>query len=278
MQFREFVWMEMLRGMLKPVPQPPKWHAEGDVFTHTRLVRQSLNKAVSLIAQAASNPHSAFSNLNMDLNQEAIDILRLAAWLHDLGKESATTVGPLHADTPPQNWKDVPDIDPESHELHAKHHEKSFNFNPGFRKLMQSKLWQKVMEAQNYEARKDLAFVIRNHMQLRDNLGSKILSRMVDQEGKYKNTRRVKLLLVFFLMDRIGRRDGGGGESEAVESIGVLQRAADKYVLRFKRQSEPAPDDPREFAKQVPQHILPQALKGKFGREFSPEEISNLLK
>jgi len=32
MQFREFMWMEMLRGMLKPIPQPPKWHAERGCF------------------------------------------------------------------------------------------------------------------------------------------------------------------------------------------------------------------------------------------------------
>ena len=270
--------MEMLRGILKPVPQSPKWHAEGDVFAHTRLVRKALSKAVSLIANVASQPHSAFSNLDMNLDDNAIDVLKLAAWFHDLGKETGTTVGPLNAE--PENWKNVPNIDPNNHELHAKHHEKPFNFNPAFRKLMQSKLWQKVMEAQNFEDRKDLWFVIRNHMQLRDNLGNKILSRIVDQQGKYKNTRRVKLLVVFFLMDRIGRFGvgGGGGEHEAIESIGAMERAADKYAIRFKRQSEPAPNDPKEFAKIVPRNILPRALKGKFGREFSPEEIDDLLR
>jgi len=136
------------------------------------------------------------------------------------------------------------------------------------------------MEAQNFEARKDLWFVIRNHMQLRDKLGSKILSRMVDKEGKYKNTRRVKLLVVFFLMDRIGRfgaGGGGGGEPDAIEAIGAMERAAERYAIRFKRQSAPAPDDPREFAKIVPRNMLPSALKGKFGRDFSPEEIEELL-
>lgn len=40
--------MSLLRSMLRGVPQSPKHHPEGDVYSHVRLVRRSLNDAVKM--------------------------------------------------------------------------------------------------------------------------------------------------------------------------------------------------------------------------------------
>jgi hypothetical protein len=257
-----------MKDILGAIPQPPKWHQEGSVLAHTRLVRKALPEAIQALKAASLDPDSAFSNLDVGFDDRE-RILRLGALLHDLGKDTATTVGPLTGDEKP--WKQVPNIDPETHELHAKRHEEPMHFNPAFRQLMQSKVWQDIIQNTSFEDQKDLAYIVRNHMKLRENFHG-IIHRMVDKNGKFTNRRRTKLLLVLILADRRGRL----GAENTSETIKEMQRVASKYARRF-NQPKPASDDPKEFVKGIPRHRLPIALKGKFGREYSPEEIAELL-
>lgn len=63
--------MEPLRG----VPQEAEWHAEGDVWVHTQMVREALEAIPAF----------------RDLPEHDQNALRLAAALHDIGKPSTTT-------------------------------------------------------------------------------------------------------------------------------------------------------------------------------------------
>ncbi len=68
--------MSTLRDNLKGVPQDEEFHPEGDVWTHTRAVRRSLDEAMRMT--------------NVMLTEEQRNLLRVAAWLHDVGKAHAT--------------------------------------------------------------------------------------------------------------------------------------------------------------------------------------------
>ena len=94
MNFKTWFEMSALRDILKDVPQHPEHHPEGPVFTHTRMVRQSMDKAIDMMRNAQKKPDNAFSNFDLNLTKED-NILRLAGWMHDIGKAGATalTVG-----------------------------------------------------------------------------------------------------------------------------------------------------------------------------------------
>src|SRR4051812_27148942 len=72
--------MSSLRDRLRGVPQDARYHPEGDVWTHTRLVRRALAEAVEM------------SPMPGEFSARERNLLRLAAWCHDLGKASATRV------------------------------------------------------------------------------------------------------------------------------------------------------------------------------------------
>ena len=67
---RRFSWF----ADMKNVPQDPEWHAEGDVFTHTKMVCEALLKLPEFQA----------------LDEQEQHILFAAAMLHDVEKRSTT--------------------------------------------------------------------------------------------------------------------------------------------------------------------------------------------
>lgn len=68
--------IEEFAADLKKVPQPERWHAEGDVLTHTNMVVEELQ-----LIQAYN-----------ELGKDAQEILSLAAYLHDIGKIRQTRI------------------------------------------------------------------------------------------------------------------------------------------------------------------------------------------
>ena len=67
---RRFSWF----ADMKDVPQDPEWHAEGDVFTHTKMVCEALLKLPEFQA----------------IDEQEQHILFAAAMLHDVEKRSTT--------------------------------------------------------------------------------------------------------------------------------------------------------------------------------------------
>lgn len=94
MGFRDFLEMSSLRDLLGNIPQNPKHHPEGNVLTHTRMVRRSIEDAIAILKQSQQNPQSSLKKVDFDLTKEDRDILRVAAWMHDIGKVTATAMTP----------------------------------------------------------------------------------------------------------------------------------------------------------------------------------------
>ena len=191
MTFKEFILKEAsLRQILKPVPQNPHHHAEGDVFTHSRMVRSRLPHAVEFLRSQSQNPDSPLSNLDPRITPSEERILKMAAWLHDIGKASVT------------KWN------PEKEKLTSHGHERPDSYMPQIERL--SGPIRSIYDSLSGFERDVLHFVIDNHMSLQPGSGfpRRLLPELFGDDGKVRNEIKPKLLVIFILMDRTGRLRG----------------------------------------------------------------------
>jgi len=247
-------WLEgSLRDIIQPIQQSPKHHAEGDVFVHTRMVRQQLQSAIAYFQQLAVDKDSVFGNLDRQLSPADVNLLRIGAWLHDIGKASATT--------------------DDSGKIQAIGHEQPAHFEPMMKKL--GSPWQQMYEKASAEDKEDLWFIIQQHMSLQPHFPRKFLRQLLDATGKFKNDRRVKLLLILIMMDQSGRISLGGlnGDAALPEIAGRMRQSAMDFQSTIKPQKEKSSDDPTTFAndlmtKGLDQGTIRKAYFGKFGQNM----------
>jgi len=272
LNFKNWLEMSSLRDILSGVPQEPSHHPEGNVFSHVMMVRKSIDQAVQLLATAQQQENNAFQKLSFNLDDTERQILQVAAWMHDIGKAGATTFRIGDTQIP---WEKAYNTEFSQGRWQALQHERPKYYMPQMRKLADtSKMWQSIWRNTDPAAKKDVLFIINHHMDLRhesaDGLPRSFANQLVDNQGQYVPRRRVKLLLVFLLMDRLGRGEAVGPMANAQEAVAKLQYAADRVKYRRnKPQKQPSPDDPVEFLKSLgdkPDWVIPQAFKGKFGR------------
>ena len=261
--------MSSLRELLKVVPQSPIHHPEGNVFKHSRYVRQCLQEAHSMLVNANL---TCFDKIDFKLTDKDVNLLRIGAWMHDIGKISATTLNidnrhiPFHIDliscAELGRWQAI------DHELPR-------HYKPMMRKLGEP--WRQIWQASPLKDRKDLFFMINHHMALRGEGFSKRLSkRLIDEDGCYHNTRGIKLLVILIMMDRLGRSIKFRIE-EAFETLDAFQICATERTKPEKPASLPAPNDPLEFVqllKNKPIAVIKQAFQGKFGRQPTEQELA----
>lgn len=272
MLFKEWIMLETLRSLLKPVPQSPKWHSEGDVFVHTKMVRKQLNDAIEHFKQLTNNPNSPFSNLNPHLDEADINILRIGAWMHDVGKHSATTIEG-------KPWKENPHGDP--FQIKSIGHENPEHFEPMMQQL--GNIWKTMYDHASQQDKDDLWYIIKHHMNLtRSGFSKRLIKELVDQNGKFINERKVKLLLILTLMDKSGRLDisGDGGSHELPNVSNDMKLSAEKYYDQIRLKNKPPQiwNSPLEFArflhsKRQKIDDIKSAVFKKFGTEVSDQEI-----
>lgn len=270
MNFKLWLIESSLRDLLKDVPQNPDHHAEGDVFKHTKMVRNSLDTAKRLLKKEQGM--FPFSKINFDLSDREEKILKISAWLHDIGKASATTIDGVH-------WKNASSP---SGKISAHQHDQSHHYEPMIDKL--GSMWGAIISALTPDEIQDIYFCIDYHMSLGSGSFSKKVSSIIfDQDGNYKNERRVKLLLYIITMDWTGRISGNkGGENGALDAIQGFKNSANKLLEKNKvinSRKKVSIDDPKEFIlslKGRPIEIIKKAFRNKFNREISEEEISSI--
>ena len=264
-------------------PQDTVHHPEGGVKRHTMMVRHSLDTAIDLLQkQQASNPDGPLSNLNLSITPDEYNILRLAGLLHDIGKG---------------NTLKRTQRDDGTERITNQGHDEPIFFEPAMQRL--GPMWQKMYQQANPADKDDLWYLIKHHMALDDGKGIEeraLKEDMLDAQGKYKPERRVKLLLILFLMDRLGR---GGKPTDWQTAKQFAQNNIEDAKLGLRgmnitsmdhkkrsdfiasRKNKPMPNDPEGFVggmrqKGKPNDIIRSALKMRFPNLTDPE-IAQLL-
>lgn len=261
------------RQTLSGVPQDPDHHPEGDVLTHVQLVRKAIPRAIQELTQLKGDPQFGLilADLDFAVTPQEQQILALAAWLHDIGKVSATTIGG-------KPWTQGGDG-----RIQAIGHENPEHYGPQLEKLKDIAPPETV---QLYLDNKDLLnFLIEHHMDFTSGSGfGRDFVSQYFQMGKVKALPEMKLLLILMWADKMGRRP----EDTIAKAIGKnatnLVASSEKSRIRdtnIQNQSKPFGGGPEEFArmiggKPIAQSQKVQALKNKFPY-LTDDQIATLL-
>lgn len=271
-------WLETRRelaqaytGTLSGVPQDPGHHPEGDALIHTRLVRKAIPKAVAELQNLQRDPvlGPALADIDFSITPQEEQILALSAWLHDIGKATATTIGGQPWQTPGATGK-----------IQAIGHQDPEHYQPQLDKLKDIAPPETV---QLYMQNKDLInFLIEHHMDFTSGAFGKQFISQNFQGGKVNNTPQMKLLLILMWSDKMGRKPedtiakaigkNAAALTNSIEKSRVQMANAQKRNAADARGPEELAADLR--AKNVPINQRIQALK-KFPY-LTPEQIAKL--
>jgi hypothetical protein len=267
MIFREWLLMEDMRDLaraysdaLKDVPQNIDHHPEGSVLNHVKLVRKSIVAAADELQRLKSNPElrEVLADMDFRLDSEDAKVLNLAAWLHDIGKASATTVdGIFHG-----HAKGTPG------KVQAIGHERPEHFEPQIERLMG---FAPDSLASFYSSHRDLLhFLIERHMDFAQGGFGKDFVTTFFSDGRANNDRRLKLLLVLMWADKMGR----GKLPNLTDNISKLKKASKKsrsIHAAAERASKPFSGTEEDFrvvlkARGLDDASIDAAAAAKFGR------------
>jgi len=143
--------------LLRPIPQDPKHHPEGNVLAHTLLVRRSIPQAVRHLLQLKTiEPWSTIlEDIDVVPDARQMKILKLATWLHDIGKIPATTIT---TDSGSRHWTEPG----ETGKIRSLRHEDPEYYQPEIDKLV-GITPEKIKKT--YDENKSLFdFLIQRHM------------------------------------------------------------------------------------------------------------------
>jgi hypothetical protein len=270
MEFKGWLVMEDMRSLaraysdaLRDVPQNLEHHPEGDVLAHVKLVRRSVASAADELQRLKSDPvvGPILANIDFKLNEEEIKTLNLAAWLHDIGKASATTIGGDH-------WRDAQN---KSGKIQAIGHETEQHYGPQIDKLV--KLAPKSLSEFYFSNRDLLHFLIDRHMDFaHGGFGKGFLSSYF-VDGKLKSDPYVKLLLVLMWADKMGRGKSPNLSDNVKKLAAASERSVDmtrRLKQNAERQSKPFSGGEEEFRdmlrkRGLSDNAIDAAVKSKFG-------------
>lgn len=262
MNFKYWLLNEDMRDLakaysdaLKDVPENPTYHPEGTTLKHVKLVRRSINSAISELQALKSNPicSDILSNLDFNLTKDDVEVLNMAAWLHDIGKTTATTIGGIP-------FRNAAGGDGK---IQAISHEKPEHYGPQIEKLL---ALSPNATKNFYDLNRDLInFLIERHMDFsHGGFPSKIISTYFEN-GIIKNERPIKLLLVLMWADKMGRAKS----PDLAKNIEQLQIAAEKS-RRSSKKSMPFKGSEADFRDMLRSRGLSDAevdaaARAKFG-------------
>ena len=273
MQFKNWMLKEDAKllgkaysDLLKDVPQDPIHHPEGTALTHIRLVRKAIPRAISELSLLKNSPEfaSVLSDISFNVTPLEMKILYLSAWLHDIGKASATA------------------IDPKTGRIHSRGHQDAMHYLPHIEKL---KPIAPEITRDLYEKNADLInFLIDHHMDLMNKEGfSKAFVAQNFQNGKVINDQKMKLLLILMWADKMGRRPEETIMQAVQKSEKSLLASSKRSLEQQKRQNvqKASIDSPQQMIdmlrqKGVQPHHIFDAVKRKFS-DMSDEDIQKLI-
>lgn len=268
MEFREFMINEYARKLarayadiLRDVPQNLDHHPEGSALNHVRLVRKAISAAIQELKQLKFDPllGEVLSDVDFEVDSEEMKILNVAAWLHDIGKMTATTINGVHfSKVPPGSIGKIQAIG----------HETPAHYRPQIERL--SALAPKDLVG-FYETHRELIdFLIERHMDFAHGGFGKSVVSSYFSNGKLKNDRRMKLLLILMWADKMGR----GKVADLADNIMKLKKASESSMRTHANQlnqSKPFSGGEEDFRKMLRQRGLSEkdidsAVKSKFGQ------------
>ena len=248
--------------LLRDVPQDSEHHPEGPTLIHTQLVRKAVPKAIEELRILQQNPKfsNILSDIDFSISPEEMQILKLSAWLHDIGKYSATTIGGQHWTTPGATGK-----------IQAIGHQDPEHYHPQLEKLKDIAPPETV---QLYLKNEHLInFIIEHHMDFTSGTGfSKSFVANHFERDKIKNTPEMKLLLILMWADKMGRKPEDTIKSAIEKNANNLYASMQKSEKRFQNiqnQTKAFEGGPEEFSqilklRKITRDQRIKALQGKF--------------
>ena len=276
MRFREFLETRQelataFKSKLHGVPQDPDHHPEGDVLIHTRLVRKAIPKAIQELQSAQAGPlRNVLAGMNFSLSPEEVKIISMAAWIHDIGKQTATTI-----DGNP--WRQGG-----TGKIQAIGHQDPEHFLPQLQDLEGVAPEEtKQLYVKNKEL---LDWLVSHHMDFASGQGfsKNFVAENFDGE-RVKPTQQMKLLLILMWSDKMGRRPEDTIARAVQKNTQNLLRSSErsgKRAANIARQSVSFGGGPEEFAQILKGRSMAanqryQAMRGKFP-DLPDEEIRRL--
>lgn len=255
------------RGLLQDVPQDPTHHPEGNVLTHVQLVRKAIPRAAMELRKLKETPQfsNILSDLDFTINSEEAEILALSAWLHDIGKASATT------------------IDPQSGRIQSIGHENPEHYVPQLEKLKSIAPPETVdLYVKNAKL---INFLIEHHMDFMSKEGFPAsFLRTYFKHGKVQGSPEMKLLLILMWADKMGRKPEdaiAGAIAKNADRLAASSVRNLKKDTNIANQSKPFQGGPSDFNALLSQRGLNsdqrlKSLRSKFPG-LSNQEIDNIL-
>lgn len=259
--------MEDIRGLaraysdaLRDVPENPEHHPEGTTLKHVKLVRKSVRAAAEELRRLKGDPEvgEILADLDFSLSEEEVKILNLAAWLHDIGKTTATTV----------NGAPFRDTEDRSGKIQAIGHETPGHYQPQIDRLLP--LAPKSLSDLYGTQRGLIHFLIERHMDFaHGGFPNKIIAEFFEN-GRIKADQRMKLLLVLMWADKLGRAKAPNLD----KNVARLKEAAEKsrrLSSKNDRRAKPFEGGEQEFrallqSRGLPPDAVEAAVRAKFAK------------
>jgi hypothetical protein len=250
---------------LKDIPQDPTHHPEGNVLKHIKLVRKAIPDAINYLIQLKNKePYKEIlKNISIVPNEKQLNLLKLSAWLHDIGKIPTTTIT---AGSKIRHWKEPG----EEGKIRSLRHEDKEFYQPEIEKLI-GITPEKIKEL--YTSNIDLFdFLIQRHMDVSKGGFPKHFVAEFFDNGILKNEEKIKLLLILIYADKMGRtpRSEKSIQKNDEALVTASNKSKENFQKQQKQQKYSTPEEMRAdlTLKQMSPEKIEKAIRNKFGINY----------